>query len=275
MLKSIFVRSLLLVFTLFQLCSSSPPTDLNKGLIAYYSFNDCKAHNLVGDDGDGIFFGDIDCWCGIEGNGLLLDGQNDYIEFPGSLNRAFNVQDFTISFYVKSENTSIFPSSLFSKREQCDLNQMLDIQFSPQYGRFPTFFHESEVRYFKDLTPSVDSLQWVHYVLVREGFRAQTYINGVLQRESFKCRGVDISNEAIFSFSNSPCIGSGRIRRFKGILDELRIYDRALSQAEVSDLYALHPVDRANPNCLSAIEKNTRRDLLTKEESVYLCQAKN
>jgi len=269
--NTIIMSIILLIISILSISYSPQVNTLKKGLIAYYSFNDCKAHNEVGNDGDGIFFGDIDCWCGIEGNALLLDGKDDYIKFPGSLNKAFNIQDFTLSFYIKPADYTGAPTSLFAKRERCNSNQMLDIHFNQATQYFPTYFYESEMRFFKDLSPSSDSSQWIHYVISREGFSAQTYINGVLQQEAFKCRGVDISNEAVFSFSNSPCVYTGRIKRFKGLLDELKIYDRALSSAEVAELYAQHPVDRPNPDCLSFNSKNTPSDLPQKEESVYLC----
>ena len=182
-----------------------------------------------------------------------------------------SIQSYEV--YIKSENYSIFPSSLFSKRERCDLNQIFDIQFNQSSGLFPTFFHESETRFFKDLSPSADTSEWIHYAITKEGFTAQTYINGALQRERFKCRGVDISNEAVFSFSNSPCLFGRRVKRFKGLLDELKIYNRALSESEIAQLYDLHPVDRPNPDCLSSNEKNTPPNLLQKAETVYLCVA--
>lgn len=94
------MKLFLFVYSLLNFSLPANNHDLTKGLIAYYSFNDCKAQNEVGDDSDGILYGDIDCWCGIEGNALLLDGQNDFIEFPGPLNKAFNIQDFTLSFHT-------------------------------------------------------------------------------------------------------------------------------------------------------------------------------
>ena len=47
------------------------------------------------------------------------------------------------------------------------------------------------------------------------------------------------------------CVLGGFTRRFKGILDELRVYDRALSHPEIKNLYRLYPVEAAETDCAS------------------------
>jgi hypothetical protein len=62
---------------------------------------------------------------------------------------------------------------------------------------------------------------------------------------------VDISNTAPLSFANSPCVETGRARRFRGVLDELRVFDRALTNEEVQNLYQRHPIENAQMDCYS------------------------
>ncbi|MBL7792900.1 MAG: hypothetical protein JNK77_11285, partial [Saprospiraceae bacterium] len=45
---------------------------LEDGLVAYYSFNQCDARDDSGKGSNGIMYGDIQCWCGIEDDGLLF-----------------------------------------------------------------------------------------------------------------------------------------------------------------------------------------------------------
>jgi len=222
--------------------------NLNKGLIAYYSFNDCDARDESGNGSHGELFG-VNCWCGIEDEGLLFDGQRSYVEFSGRVNKAFNTTDFTISFYAKPERANIFQQSLLSKRSECDSNQMFDIRMDTHNKRIATEVYEQSYKSYADISPDYEGSGWVHYALVRKGRYAYTYINGLPQREGFRCSGVDISNETPLSFSNSPCIGSGGARRFKGILDELKVYERALSEEEVLLLYEENPIENANSDC--------------------------
>jgi Concanavalin A-like lectin/glucanases superfamily len=245
---------LLLIFLCLSFTQRLQPElpDLEKGLVAYYSFNHCDARDESGNDSDGVLYGRTSCWCGVQGEGLLLDGQSDYIEFPGRVNSAFNTTDFTISFYVKADQYSIFEQSLFSKRESCDnLIQLLDIRMDMNDKAIITEVYEEPEKYYPGLSPESDGDGWVHFALVRDGTLAYTYVNGLLQKEGRRCSGVDISNNAVLSFSNSPCVKGFKVRRFKGILDELRVYEKALTEEEMWHLYSRNPVENANEDCLT------------------------
>lgn len=221
----------------------------SSGLVAYYSFNDCDAIDNTGNGSDGKLYGNPNCWCGIDEQGLLFDGIDDYIEFEGQVNKYFNTTDFTISFYFKSEQNSIFKQSLLSKRADCNEDFMLDIQLDQNNSEVFTDFHESPEKDYPFISPPFENKGWKHYALVRKGQRAFTYINGELIMKGMRCSGVDIFNGALLSFSNSPCIGAGGTRRFKGILDELRVYDRPLDQEEIGELYNRYPVENATQDC--------------------------
>lgn len=235
---------------LLSFCSfSSDP--LEKGLIAYYSFNNCDARDDSGNGSDGILFGKMNCACGVEGDGLELDGMQDYIEFHGSVNDYFTTSDFSISYYFKSGKYSIFQQSMLSKRATCEEINMLDIQLNVNQKLLDTDLYESPQKYFRDISPDLDSTVWLHFALVREGIHAKTYINGQLQREGRRCSGVDLTNDAVLSFGNSPCLRGGRVVRFKGVIDELKIFERALSDTEIMDLYSRTPVENAEIDCVT------------------------
>lgn len=239
---------ILLLSAVMSDSSDKKMINLNKGLIAYYSFNDCDARDESGYGSDGELFG-VNCWCGIEDEGLLFDGERSYVEFSGRVNKAFNTTDFTISFYAKPERANIFQQSLLSKRSACDSIQMFDIRMDTHNKKIATEIFEKPYKSYADISPDYEGSGWVHYAVVRKGRYAYTYINGLPQREGFRCSGVDISNDTSLSFSNSPCIGSGGARRFKGILDELKIYERALSEEEILQLYEENPIENANSDC--------------------------
>ena len=231
---------------LFSIHSESP----DPGLIAYYTFNDCDAFDNSGKSSHGKIFGTGSCHCGIEGNGILLDGKKDYIEFEGSINNYFNTSDFTLSFYFRPMGKSIFKQSLISKRTACDEEHMLDILLDQNQMEVITEFHETEHKDYPGISPTIEAGHWYHFALVRNSFRAYTYINGELMLEGRRCSGVDISNETPLSIGNSPCVGKGA-RRFKGVIDELRIYDKPLSHEEILKLYQRFPVETAELDCVS------------------------
>ena len=250
----------LLLFSGFNLTTNP----LEDGLVAYYSFNNCDARDDSGNDSHGKLFGSVDCWCGIEDDGLLLDGVSDYIEFHGSVNHYFNTSDFTISFYFKPERYSVFAQSLLSKRKDCEEYNMLDLLLELNQQKINTAVYESPFKFYPKLSPIVSPNGWQHFALVREGFTATTYINGEKRQKGFRCSGVDISNDQVLSFSNSPCIGTNRTKRFQGILDELRVYDRALTSNEIKQLYELNPIENALMDCVTDIEKPQQSPIVSR-----------
>ncbi len=223
--------------------------DLDQGLVAYYSFNDCDARDESGFESHGTLYGGVDCWCGIEDEGLLFDGIDDYVQFEGIVNRYFTTSDFTVSFYFKSNQYTVLKQSLLSKRANCEDYNTLDFRLDQNLKQVETEVRETPLKDYGDISPDTGGEGWKHLVLVRKGTRAYTYINGIPQQEGFRCNGIDLSNDALLSFSDSPCIKDGRIVRFKGVLDELKVYDRALSDEEVFELYLLNPIEKAVQDC--------------------------
>ena len=247
-----FLFFLVLVGAAAALTSAPRVSDpLELGLVAHYTFNRCDARDDTGGGSTGELRGTVQCWCGIEGNGLLFDGQSGYVTFTGLVNDYFTSSDFTISFFIKPESRSVFPFSLLSKREDCGEDYLLDLLLNFEQQELTTLVQESAYSGYRGLSPGLPGTGWLHFALVREGQQARTYINGLPQMESFLCRGIDISNTALLTFGDSPCVRTGRARRFRGILDELRVYDRALSETEIGAIYRRTPIESATMDCVT------------------------
>ena len=269
-ITSTFLAILFIGLTSFHF--KYPSTDTrydDEGLVAHYTFNKCDVVDVTGNNPDGEVFGNPGCHCGVEGNAVFFDGSNDYFELPGIVNRHFGTTDFTVSFYIKPAKYSVFNQSLLSKRDSCNEYYMLDLQLDVNKKQVKTDLYESPEKYFKDLSPDMPQSNWVHFALVRKGIYAYTYINGQLRRDARRCSGVDIGNDAVLSFSNTPCLVTGRSVRFKGGLDELRVYDHALSDEEIMQVYSLHPVETAEVDCISFYQN----DESGKTGNAYFCEA--
>ena len=264
---SSFLSILLTIF----IFNSQETNTIEHGLVAHYTFNDCDAKDVTDNGSDGVLYGDPGCHCGVEEDALYFDGIDDYVEFTGLVNRYFNTTDFTISFYVKPGKYSIFKQSLLSKRELCEEYNMFDFQLDINKKEINTAVYETPTKFYKNISPETPDSDWIHFALVRKGTWAYTYINGQKIRESRRCSGVDIGNEALLSFSNSPCLATGRTVRFKGGLDELRIYERALTDEEINAVYSLNPVETAELDCVSFIPGPMNDNAKTN----YLCTINN
>lgn len=263
----------LLVLPMIAFDFPSENINLEDGLVAYYSFNECDARDDSGHGSDGVLYGAPGCHCGVDDDALLLDGEDDYVEFEGYVNRFFNTSDFTISFYVKPTRHTAFSQSLLSKRAQCDSSHLLDIRLNQALDEVQTDFRASEFRYHRNLEAQKDEAGWFQFTLVREGQSAFTYINGNLRGQDRLCGAVDISNDALLSLANTPCLHGGRVQRFKGAVDELRVYDRALTPAEVLGLYRRFPIELAEIDCVSMAPEFLPQLGIPPAQSGYLCAA--
>lgn len=80
---------------------------------------------------------------------------------------------------------------------------------------------------------------WHHVVAVKEGLVTKVYVDGVKAKEVTSTKGVkDVSNEAPFKIGAQKGTG-GFINYFNGSMDDMIIYNKALTDAEVSTLFGL------------------------------------
>lgn len=218
-------------------CLNSLLAQPTVGLVAYFPFDSTAVDATGNVQNDGTVNGSASYSCGIVGNAILLDGFDDHVIFPtnGPLAGEFDTEDFTISFYMKP--TGEFGTlDIISKREDCSVNNAFAIQYSPVSRTLNTLVGESSM-----LNSSVNSrlpegVCWQHIVFIRRGRRIELYVNNEFVGDSGALERVNISNDAPLLLAKSPCQSSSVIP-FKGLIDELRFYNRALDEEEIDALY--------------------------------------
>ena len=209
------------------------------GLVAYYSFDDGTALNNHLDDSHGVIFGNPQSVCAVRGTGLKFDGVNDFIQFGGNYN-LFLRNDFAISFYFKSDALN-GDFTILSKRNTCSIDSSFAISYTPAFGNV-------EVQLLESVTTSnqIDGMLnmedcWHHVLFIREGLQTKLLLDGEEVEDQMSSSIVGFENTGFFSIADSPCVPTFQ-ERFRGVIDELRIYNRALNTLEQVSLY--HPSDR-------------------------------
>ena len=228
------MRLLILAFLLFNLSWSSAQT--TRDLVAYYSFDDCTANDNSGGGSNGIATGNLGCDCGVEGMAMLLNGTDAQIQFFGPINNNFAKKDFTVSLYVKPLSINSAQDILF-KKEACGPDNVLSIEYSPASNFISGIISENASKSANVGSNLEFGNCWQHIVLIRKGNRSSLYINGELKQENTASTRVDLSNNAVLSMGGPNVAICPTSRAFNGYVDELRIYDRALDDDELEDLY--------------------------------------
>ena len=214
----------------------------NTGLVGYWAFEDgvgTYADDSSFNENRGALSGmDNSDWVtGRVGKALDFDGSNDYITAPDN-DSLDSTSDLTISAWVKADNwtgeggAGVAISTLVKK----DSNYILrkdDYAIYGGTGLKMYWWDGTNLDVHIVSTPSVGV--WHHIVGVNENNTTRKiYIDGVLQSGTD-----DLNNTGTRALTNILEIGSGASasESFDGQIDDVRIYNRALSASEIKALY--------------------------------------
>jgi gliding motility-associated-like protein len=210
------------------------------GLMAYYPFQSNLGDAAGNPTNLGVPEGVVDYDCALDGEGLLLTGPGDFVRIPGggseNVNREFDDEDFSVSLYFKPFGSADNQVLLAKQDTNCANGQYFDIRYA---GRTRTI----AVTLRQDLVAAVITYQitnrscWQHLTLTREANRIRLYINAVEVATTATTSPVNVDNTGDLLIGASAC-ATPLDRSFEGLIDELRIYNRALLPNEVSELYA-------------------------------------
>ena len=181
---------------------------------------------------------------GISGQAMSFNGTNGYLNLPMGVLEGFNPGnfhqgDFTISFWIKTAATRI--EGIIGKREACDgshsfwdlrLNGDISVELYTDSSSPGVNNNASGLRLVNDDT-------WHYVALTRSSALSKLYIDGKGDMPSPKDDVVvNLINTADIWVGRSRCSNSGdSTRYFSGMMDEIRIYERALSCAEIRAEY--------------------------------------
>ncbi len=212
-----------------------------------FEFDSCQPLDISGNNNDGFVIGGTQCGCGVFDDAIKLDGNDDRIFLIGGVSNNFNTEDFSVSFYFKT--TSAFGTQdIFSKRFACDDNNAFAIRYTAASGKVDVTMRENSSK-IADVSGSIDFGKcWQHVVYVRRGTRSLLYINGVLKDEASAISRIDLTNSAELKIADGPCVGTTDLR-YAGYLDEIRIYDRAVTE-EVIEILSYYPDNIATMDTL-------------------------
>lgn len=233
------VAILILALGNVTISDDADPSSLFKGLVAYWSFDEGEG-DIVFDEtrngNDGILHGST--WGeGKLGFALSFDGVDDYVEVPHATSLDMGTSDFTISGWFKSsfEGTGYLISNRLGG-----------------YGVYPSWtirLHEGTLQATAKFDSSasgggpytassyysnLNDANWHHFAAVyQRAGEIKLYVGGTLVDKK------DISSwsSVVFSKSGNLRIGVSASDYFNGLIDEVCIYNRALSEEEIEELF--------------------------------------
>lgn len=212
---------------------------LETQLTAWFSFDKpgCEIADEFGDPNVQTFpNGDLVCDCGVKGEGLRFDGDDDwFFVFGPDVDKAFGTIDFSLSFYFKAATSAPKSMALFSKLSDCGADGSFLITFNPATRALLVDLFESQA-VSGSISKNLPYACWYHVVVVRKGGETILYVNGkeLGRVVSPGSQRVNLSNSESLVVGHSDCILADD---FEGFMDEVRLYSRALKREEVEALY--------------------------------------
>lgn len=207
-------------------CITTPPDTLKNGLIAYYPFNnntnDESGNNNHGAANGGALTADKS---GINNKAYSFDGSH-YIKVPNSASLSSISNTFTISAWINNQDQLV---SVVCKAALA--GSTLQFRF---FSDATIFFANNGMA--ADFTSTLNPLNtWKHIAVTSDGTTAKYYLNGNLVSSVTTTVASNSNDHTTDMYIGADTHGVTEYHR--GKLDEIRIYNRVLSDAEVLQLY--------------------------------------
>ena len=233
-----------LIFDITQVAEVIPEPDLipRNGLVAEYLFSgnadDTSGNNYHGTVNGATLTTDRNS---NSNSAYSFNGSSNYININAALAGLATNTKGTWSIWVKPTDVSISMIFLSFSDTVKDSRLWLQIIFSGKLLAFYRKIGSTKWRLDSDNIVFVNNT-WVHIAIVQDAIEPIIYVDGIAVDQTFI-----VSTDKTLWFNDNALIDNGRIGDynynnfgentfFKGDLDDIRIYNRDLSQAEITIL---------------------------------------
>lgn len=181
-----------------------------------------------------------DVVAGVTGNALDFDGTDDFVEIADSDLIDFDTDDdFTISVWVKlpvnQSDTGMNQNSILEKANGA-YPYVLNVanQTHATNGRIIAARYDgSSVPAVISTTPCNDN-KWHHIAFVKDGETLKLFIGGSEEDSATDTTSSSTVNSAVLWIGKRQAFAT----YFEGLIDDVRIYSRALSDSEIAAIAA-------------------------------------
>ena len=173
-----------------------------------------------------------------------FDGSDDYLDIDdpgtGSVLDFDDEDPITLSAWVYPENLSSYDTFLAKGSTAVSINTNYGLQFDAS-GTVNFWYYDSSIFQWYQTTGTVSTDEWAHILMTYTfgtGSSIKIYINGVEQSGSWISGNGDtapvVSNESLWLGANGNASGNPTSEEFDGFLDEVKIYNYAMTVSQVN-----------------------------------------
>jgi hypothetical protein len=193
------------------------------------------ARDRVGSD-DGQLLNGVTFMSGFRGKAFHFNGQGSEVSFD-EVGGNFDRDPFTLAFFIKT--TSPLSQAIWEKRPVCNAASFWGFRMTGNLWGAELDGDE----FGTDNTgvpgaPIIADGHWHHVALVRDGTNNTIYVDGANPSTAISPHPVQLSNTAPMRAGMSACTGIDGTNPYDGDLDELMIFEQALSQPQINEVIA-------------------------------------
>jgi hypothetical protein len=201
-------------------------------LVGYWNFDEGTgtiAHDSSGNNNDGTIYGAT--WTsGKYGNALQFDGIDDYVFIENSPSLQIS-QSITVAAWIRVEGITGDHQIILGKWYGYEKypSYVLEMQPDGQTAQF-CIFNSTGARSDAVSSVTIPIGEWAYIVGTYDGHTVKIYVNGVLVGTSELCGPINVENQPVLIGAHTAWWDRNW---FNGIIDEVKVYNRALSAEEV------------------------------------------
>ena len=216
------------------------PHNWSNGLVGYWTFDGQDIQGLYatstdksGNNNHGAIKNGAFGQAGVIGQALSFDGVDDYVDCgnkPGlNITDAITVEAWMYWNSLGSDSVGIIGKGETPAQTGYVLGKLSSetkLRFYPRGGF-------GSANYVKT-TSDIPTFQWVHYVGTFDGTDIKIYVNGILENTANSPGSVSSNTQPLVL---GRWYGNHAAYYLNGLIDEVRVYNRALSAAEIAAIY--------------------------------------
>ncbi len=240
--------------------------DVSTGLEGLWRF-DTGATDASGNGNDGTLTNGvaIDTNAGtnkIGGGKLSLDGVNDFVDLSASRANFTGLTQGTIAGWIKTTSTS---GVVLGMSDVADATSGVALWVYSN-GKLAYTVYENNVALLDvQSTSSVNNGAWHHVAVTVDGSSNKLYIDGVQASVTYSTGNAsthkffsDVTGVDSMSIGRDQNNGGGRFH-FNGLLDDVRVYSRALTAADIVQLMNVNTPPENSVPVTQTVNEDTAR----------------
>jgi hypothetical protein len=253
MCSKISTLFLIAVVTSFLMCAFVAEAQVvQQGLISYWTFDEADIDGDtvrdVSGNNHGTMVGDPQIVAGKVGEALEFDGEDDYVKVLHSEDLDFQTDEATVEAWIYPNAIEADKHTLYRK---ADVTDKFIIRLN---GSSLELYLETDAGSNNIAAGSIEANRWQHVSGRYDGSNLEVFIDGI------SVGSVGHSGNLVSDVADAYIGSRPSDRRYSGIIDEMRLYNRALSEAEIRQNMDAQGFAVIAPTCKLAISWGKVRD---------------